>query len=368
MIAVLFLILGNIRAAIVTACVIPLSMLFTITGMVETRVSANLMSLGAIDFGIIVDGAVIIVENCLRLLADRAAPEGRSACRCGSACRPSSKARGEVIKPSLFGTLIIAVVYLPVLTLTGRRRQDVHADGADGADGAAGAAIFSMTFVPAAVAIFVTGKVLREGELLHAGAPSGCTCRCSAARSDYPVRVVVVAVAIVVASGIAATRMGGEFIPSLDEGDIAVAAIRIPGTSLTQSVDLQAALEKRVRQIRRSEGFFRTHRHRRGRDRPDAALDIGRLRHAEAARGMAGSGAGPSPTWSRRSSMPPTRFPGSSYEISQPIQLRVNELISGVRSDVGIKIFGDDLDILQGAAKQVEAAIHGIRGASGRED
>lgn len=360
-IVVLFLILGNIRAAIVTAMVIPLSMLFMITGMVEAKVSANLMSLGAIDFGIIVDGAVIIVENCLRLLGEEQRKRGRLL-SVGERFEAIHRGSREVIKPSLFGTTIIAVVYLPILTLTGVEGKMFTPMALTVLMALLGAAIFSVTFVPAAVAILVTGRVaenenafmrfakerylpLLEKTMLHKS------------------RVVVIALVFVVFSGLAATRMGGEFIPSLDEGDITVEAIRIPGTSLTQSVDMQLRLERAVGQLQ------------------EVATVFSKVGTAEIANDpMPPSSADtfvtlkPREQWSNPSKTKldvigeveraANTIPGTMYGMTQPIQMRFNELIAGVRSDVGVKIFGDDLDLLQGVAKQVNEAIKGVRGAT----
>lgn len=360
-VAVLFLILGNIRAALVVACVIPLSMAMTITGMVETRVSANLMSLGAIDFGIIVDGAVIIVENCLRMLAVAQREKG-GLLTISERLRAIRRGSSEVIKPSLFGTLIIAVVYLPVLTLTGVEGKMFTPMALTVLMALGAAVLFSITFVPAAVAIFVTGKV-SEHENLFMRLAKRAYLPLLRFAIDNRHAVAIMAAIIVVASGIAASRMGGEFIPSLDEGDVALASIRIPGTSLTQSLDLQKALEKRITQIPEVKAFFtRIGTAEIATDPMSPAQTDGYIMLK------------PRPEWPDPSK-PKSEvieaidkaaddIPGSAYEISQPIQFRVNELISGVRSDVGIKIFGDDLDILQGAAKQVEAAIRGIRGAS----
>ncbi len=360
-IAVLFLILGNIRAAIITACVIPLSMALTVTGMVEARVSANLMSLGAIDFGIIVDGAVIIVENCLRLLAEAQREKGRLLSlkeRMQTIRRGSS----EVIKPSLFGTLIIAVVYLPILTLTGVEGKMFAPMALTVLMALGAAALFSITFIPAATAIFVTGKVSEKENIFMRVAKRVYLPLLNTA-IEHRKAVALVAAAIVVVTAVTASRMGGEFIPSLDEGDVTMTTVRIPGTSLTQSVDLQIALENRVRKLPEVRDFFT------------------RIGTAEiAADAMAPSQADgyimlrprdewpdpakPKSTLIEEIERAASDIPGSSYEISQPIQLRVNELISGVRSDVGIKIFGDDFDILQGAAKQVQVAIQNIRGAT----
>ncbi|HEU4805449.1 MAG TPA: CusA/CzcA family heavy metal efflux RND transporter, partial [Nitrobacter sp.] len=268
----------------------------------------------------------------------------------------------EVIKPSLFGTMIIAVVYLPVLTLTGVEGKMFTPMALTVLMALLGAAIFSVTFVPAAVAIVVTGKVSEKENVFMRGAK-----RVYLPLLDGAIRyrhlVVSGAVVIVLASGIAATRMGGEFIPSLDEGDIAIAAIRIPGTSLTQSLDLQMALENRIRKIPEVKDFFaRTGTAEVATDAMPPSISDGyvMLKPREE---------WPDPSRPKSELVEEiedaaNEIPGSNYEISQPIQLRVNELISGIRSDVGIKIFGDDLDILQGAAKQVQAAITSIPGAT----
>ncbi|MGB3489397.1 MAG: CusA/CzcA family heavy metal efflux RND transporter [Xanthobacteraceae bacterium] len=360
-IVVLFLILGNIRAALITACIIPLSMAMTVTGMVETKVSANLMSLGAIDFGIIIDGAVIIVENCLRLLAEGQHKKGRLL-TLKERMRTIQAGASEVIKPSLFGTVIIAVVYLPILTLTGVEGKMFTPMALTVLMALAAAALFSITFVPAAVAIFVTGKVSEKENIFMRGAKRVYTPLLARA-IDFRKSVALIAAAFVLVMGFAATRMGGEFIPSLDEGDVALAAIRIPGTSLTQSLDLQIAIENRIKQLPEVKDFFtRTGTAEVATDAMAPSMSDGYIMLKPRAEW-------PDPKKPKAEVVEEIEkaaddIPGSNYEISQPIQLRVNELISGVRSDVGIKIFGDDLDILQGAAKQVQAAIQNIPGAT----
>ena len=361
-IAVLFLILGNLKAAFATALVIPLSMLFTISGMFENKVSANLMSLGAIDFGIIIDGAVIIVENCLRLLAHEQKARARLLTR-DERFETIVNGSREVIKPSLFGTLIIAVVYLPVLTLTGVEGKMFTPMALTVLFALLGASLLSMTFVPAAVALFVTGKISEKENWFMRGAR-----RIYEPMLDQAIRfrgVVAVAVAVlVVVSGYAATRMGGEFIPNLDEGDVAIQALRIPGTSLTQSLEMQQALEKRLKKIPEvKESFARTGTAEVATDPMPPSISDGYV------------------MLKPRSEWPDPKKPksrlvteieaaaeeiaGSGYEISQPIQLRFNELISGVRSDVGVKIFGDDLEVLAQLANQVQAVLQNIQGAAG---
>ncbi len=360
-IVVLFLILGNFRAAFVTACVIPLSMLFTITGMVENRISANLMSLGAIDFGIIIDGAVIVVENCLRLLADEQHRRGRLLTRTERFGTILGAAQ-EVIKPSLFGTLIIGVVYLPILTLTGVEGKMFTPMAITVLMALTAAAILSMTAVPAAVALFVTGRVSEKENLFMRGAQ-----RLYAPTLEHAIRlrfvIVGLAVLLVAVSGVAASRMGGEFIPSLDEGDIAMHAMRIPGTSLTQSAQMQEALEKAIKEF------------------PEVKEVAAKVGTAEVATDpMPPNVADNFIMLKPRSEWPdPKRpkadlvaaiekrvgeIPGNNYEFTQPIQMRFNELISGVRSDLGVKIFGDDLDTLLSIANKVQAIVQGVPGAA----
>ncbi|RXH38739.1 cation transporter [Bradyrhizobium nanningense] len=359
-IIVLFLILGNFRAALVTACVIPLSMAMTVTGMVETKVSANLMSLGAIDFGIIVDGAVIIVENCLRLR--RSAHEKGRLLNLKGRLETIRDGSAEVIKPSLFGTLIIAVVYLPVLTLTGVEGKMFTPMALTVLMALGAAALFSVTFVPAAVAIVVTGKVSEKENFFMRGAKRVYLPLLDRAIAFRGV-VAALAVLIVGASVFAATRMGGEFIPSLDEGDVALAAVRIPGTSLTQALDLQMALEKRIQRLPEVKEFFaRTGTAEVATDPMPPSISDGYIM-------LKPRSEWPDPEKPKAELVEEIEkaandIPGSNYEVSQPIQLRVNELISGVRSDVGIKIYGDDLDVLQGAAGKVQSVIQGIRGAT----
>jgi cobalt-zinc-cadmium resistance protein CzcA len=360
-VVVLFLILGNFRAAFVTACVIPLSMLITISGMVENRISANLMSLGAIDFGIIVDGAVIVVENCLRLLGEEQHRRGRVLTRLERFDTILAGAQ-EVIRPSLFGTLIIAVVYLPVLTLTGVEGKMFAPMALTVLMALGGAAILSMTLVPAAVALLVTGKVAEKENLFMRAAS-----RFYAPVLEGAIRlrhvIVGLAVLLVVVSGVAASRMGGEFIPSLDEGDIAVQALRIPGTSLTQSVQMQEVLDKallefpEVKEVAAKIGTA------------EIATDPMPPNIADTYVLLKPRGEWPDPDRPKANLVEAmekrlAEIPGNSYEFTQPIQMRFNELISGVRSDLGVKIFGDDLDTLLGIASKVQTILQGVPGAA----
>lgn len=361
-IAVLFLFLGNIRAALITAMVIPLSMLFTFTGMFSNKVSANLMSLGALDFGIIVDGAVVIVENAIRRLAHAQQRHGRMLTRAERFHEVFAAAR-EARRPLIYGQLIIMVVYLPIFALTGVEGKMFHPMAFTVVIALLGAMILSVTFVPAAIALFVTGKVKEEDGLVM-----------RMARQRYaPVLAWVLgrrklafaaAATLVVLSGLMASRMGSEFIPSLSEGDFALQALRVPGTSLSQSVDMQQRLEQaiiaRVPEVERV--FARTGTAEIASDPmpPNISDAYVMLRPRE----QWGDPGKPRDELIAEVQRAAASVPGSNYELSQPIQLRFNELISGVRSDVAVKLFGDDMDVLNRTAAQIASSLQGVPGAS----
>ena len=359
-IVVLFLLLGNVRAALITAAVIPITMLMTITGMVRGGVSGNLMSLGALDFGLIVDGAVIIVENCLRRFGEAQHRLGRLLDR-EERFKLAATATSEVIRPSLFGMLIIALVYVPIFALTGVEGKMFHPMAITVVMALTAALILSLTFVPAAVALFVTGKVEEKESRLM-----GWARRLYAPALDKAMRLrtafVAGAVALVLISGFAASRMGSEFIPNLDEGDIALHALRIPGTSLSQAVAMQATLEARIKQF------------------PEVDRVVAKIGTAEVATDpMPPSVADTFIIMKDRADWPDPRkpkaqlvremqaaveqIPGNNYEFTQPIQMRFNELLSGVRADVAVKVFGDDLDSLLEVGEQIEGIAAGVAGA-----
>ena len=360
-IVVLFLILGNFRAAIATACVIPLSMLFTITGMLENRISANLMSLGAIDFGIIVDGAVIIVENCLRLLAVEQKRLGRVLSQEERFATILAGSR-EVIRPSLFGTFIIAAVYLPILTLSGVEGKMFTPMALTVLMALTGASILSLTFVPAAVALLVTGRISERENLFMRGARAVYLPLLDASlQSKFG--VVSIAVLLVAVCGLAAAGMGGEFIPSLDEGDASMEVLRIPGTSLTQAVEMQEMLEKRLLTLPEvMDVFARTGAAEIATDpvAPSATDGYVMLKPRQQ---------WPDPAKSKAAIVSEIQdamddVPGNLTTLSQPIQQRMNETVAGIRTDVGVKIFGDDLEVLLQLASQVQAILQKVEGAA----
>ncbi len=361
-IAILFLFLGNIRAAIITAMVIPLSMLFTFTGMFTYKVSANLMSLGALDFGIIVDGAVVIVENAIRRLAHAQQHHGRMLTRSERLHEVFAASR-EARRALIFGQLIIMVVYLPIFALTGVEGKMFHPMAFTVVIALFGAMILSVTFVPAAIALFITGKVKEEENFVMRAARKGYEPVLGWVMGNRTA-VFTGAVTLVVLSGVLAGRMGSEFIPSLSEGDFALQALRVPGTSLTQSVEMQARLEKRlVEKVPEIERVFaRT-------GTAEIASDPMPPNISDAYVMLKPKDQWPDPDKSREELIADLQrvsaeVPGSNYELSQPIQLRFNELISGVRSDVAVKVFGDDMGVLNSTAAEIAETLEKVEGAS----
>jgi len=361
-VAVLFLFLGNIRAALITAMVIPLAMLFTFTGMFTNKVSANLMSLGALDFGIIVDGAVVIVENAIRRLAHAQQRHGRLLTRSERLHEVFAAAK-EARRALIFGQLIIMVVYLPIFALTGVAGKMFHPMAFTVVIALLGAMILSVTFVPAAIALFVTGKVKEEENLVMRSARRAYAPVLDWVMAHRPL-VFGLAVLTIVASGVVASRMGSEFIPSLSEGDFAQQALRVPGTSLTQSVQMQQQLEKtlmaQVPEIERV--FART-------GTAEIASDPMPPNISDSYVMLKPKDQWPDPKKSRDALIADIQrasaiVPGSAYELSQPIQLRFNELISGVRSDVAVKVFGDDMAVLNATAGEIAETLQRLGGAS----
>jgi cobalt-zinc-cadmium resistance protein CzcA len=359
-IAVLFVFLGNLRAAIIAALVIPLSMLFTFTGMVTWKVSANLMSLGALDFGIIIDGAVVIVESCVRRLSQAQARLGRPLTRAErfDAVFAASK---ESRRALVFGQLIIMVVYLPIFALTGVEGKMFHPMALTVVMALLGAMILSITFVPAAVALGIGARVSEKESRVMTWARRRYAPALDAALRNTTV-IAVFAGVVVLFSLAVGTRLGTEFIPNLDEGDIALHAMRIPGTSLTQSVAMQAALETRiltVPEVRRVFSKIGT---------AEIATDPMPPNVADTFVMLKPQDQWPAPRRTRAEVLAAVQavvatVPGNNYEFTQPIQMRFNELLSGVRSDVAVKVFGDEMDKLDAAAAGIAAALRNVRGA-----
>jgi cobalt-zinc-cadmium resistance protein CzcA len=359
-IAVLFALLGNLRAALATTLVIPLAMLLTITGMVETRVSGNLMSLGALDFGLIVDGAVIIVENCLRRLA--AAQAGGGPLPLADRLTVVREATTEVIRPSLFGLFIILIVYLPIFALSGVEGKMFHPMALTVSLALTAALVLSVTFVPAAVAVLVRGKVAaHENVVVRAAKRIYEPLLRGALR--HSVTTVAAALLLVALGGALATRMGSEFIPSLDEGDIALHALRIPGTGIEQAIGMQLQLDSRIAQFAEVDRVFAKL------GTADIATDPMPPSVADTYVILKERELWPDPRKSkdelvREIEEAAARVPGNNYEFTQPIEMRFNELISGVRADVAVKVYGDDLDTLLALGDDIQAVLAGVPGGA----
>ena len=358
-IVVLFVLLGNMQAAFIVALVIPLSMLFAITGMASNKVSGNLMSLGAIDFGLIVDGAVIVVENTLRRL-------GLAQQRLGRLLTIEERlnevviSTREVFKPAVFGVFIIMLVYLPIFALSGVEGKMFHPMAFTVVAALLGALIFSVTFVPAAVAILVRGKVKEKenGLMLFAHKLYQPLLNLSL---KIPVIMVTVAAVFVVYSASQITKLGTEFLPQLDEHDMAIHALRIPGTGLEQAIGMQKQLEGEISEFSEVETVFAKI------GTPEIATDPMPPNVADTFVMLKPREQWPDPTKPKdvlidEIRMAIDKVPGNKYELTQPIEMRFNELIAGVRSDVAIRIYGDDLDTLAVLGANVETLLRQVDG------
>lgn len=361
-IVILFVFLGNIRAAIITAMVIPLAMLFTFTGMVTYNVSANLMSLGALDFGIIIDGAVVIVENCVRRLA-HAQEHHKRELSLNERFHEVFAAAKEARRPLLFGQLIIMVVYLPIFALGGVEGKMFHPMAFAVVAALVGAMILSITFIPAAVALFIGKRVAEKENRLMTIAKTAYAPMLERVFRNAPL-VVTAAIVLVILSGLLVTRLGSEFIPSLSEGDLSIQPIRIPGTSLSQSLEMQKKIETGLKakfpEIDRV--FARTGTAEIASDPMPPNISDGYIM-------LKPESDWPAPHRTRPQLVEAIqeeaeKYAGNAYEFSQPIQLRFNELISGVRSDVAVKIFGDDMDVLANTGKEIAEVLQKIPGAA----
>jgi len=360
-IVVLFILLGNVRAALITACVIPLSMLFAVSGMVANKVSGNLMSLGAIDFGIIVDGAVIVVENALRRLGIAQQRLGRVLTTKERLIEVTHSTR-EVFNPAVFGVLIIMLVYLPIFALSGVEGKMFHPMAFTVVAALLGALIFSVTFVPAAIAIFVRGNIKHgENRIMRA------------ARKVYqpvlrqtlklPVVIILLGFGLFAVSMFQASRMGTEFLPQLDEGDIAMQALRIPGTGLQQSIAMQKDVESVVSRFDEVKLVFSKI------GTPDVATDPMPPSVADTIIILKEREDWLNPEKTKEQLVAEIRtavqeLPGNKYEFTQPIEMRFNELIAGVRADLGVRIYGDDLQTLKRLGDSAAAVIRTVDGAA----
>ena len=360
-IAVLFLLLGNLRAALITALVIPITMMMTATGMLQAGISANLMSLGALDFGLIVDGAVIVTENCLRRLAERQHHEGRLL-DLRERIEEVMLASRQMVQPAVFGQAIIIIVYLPLLSFTGVEGKMFEPMAMTVIIALIAAFILSLTFIPAMIAMCITGKVEEKENRLIASTKS-----VYAPVLEWglkrPKIVALAAIVFFLFSLVIGLRLGQEFIPTLDEKDIAMHAMRIPSTGITQSTAMQLQVEKAVSAL------------------PEVAFVYAKTGTAEMAADPMPPNVSdtfiilkPKDQWPDKGmdkagfiaklEQAVSRVPGNNYEFTQPIQMRFNELIAGVRSDVAVKIYGDDFAVMNDTAGEIASALRSIEGAA----
>lgn len=360
-VVILFLLLGNIRAALITALVIPVTMMMTATGMLKAGISANLMSLGALDFGLIVDGAVIVTENCLRRLAERQHHEGRLL-SLKERMEEVLEASRQMVQPAVFGQAIIITVYLPLLTFSGVEGKMFEPMAMTVIIALIAAFVLSITFVPAMIAMCITGRVEEKESRIISKAKSGYAPMLNWSL-NRPKVVVLAAVIFFVFSLLVGSRLGQEFIPSLDEKDIAMHAMRIPSTGISESTAMQLQVEKAVSAL------------------PEVAFVYSKTGTAEMAADPMPPNVSdtfiilkPHDEWPDQS-MTKADFleklakavgqvPGNNYEYTQPIQMRFNELISGVRSDVAVKVYGDDFKTMTETANKIASVLRSVEGAA----
>ncbi|MET4898331.1 CusA/CzcA family heavy metal efflux RND transporter [Sphingomonadaceae bacterium jetA1] len=359
-VVVLFLLLGNVRAALIAALVIPITMMMTGFGMLRLGVSANLMSLGALDFGLIVDGAVIIVENALRRLAERQHGAGRMLSLPERLATVAAAAR-EMIRPSVYGQAIIVLVYLPLLTLTGVEGKTFVPMALTVILALGFAFVLSVTFVPAMIAIGLSGSVEEKDGRIVSWLKRRYAPGLDRAM-QRPTITIGAGVASLAVAALAFSSLGQVFLPQLDEGDLLIQALRIPATSIEQSQAMQAPIERMIAK------------------QPEVRLVFSKTGTAELASDPMPPNATdmfvilkPRDQWPdpgldkaalvERLETRLARFPGNAYEITQPIQMRFNELIAGVRGDIAVKVFGDDFATMNRTAAQIAGVLRGTRGA-----
>lgn len=360
-IAVLFLLLGNIRAAFITALVIPVAMLMTAAGMLQSRISANLMSLGALDFGLIVDGAVIITENTLRHLAERQTAL-RRALSVPERLTTVREAAEEMIAPSVYGQAIIILVYVPLLTFSGVEGKMFEPMALTVILALLAAFVLSLTLVPALIAICVTGRV-READSAPVRHLKSAYAPLLARTLKRPIPVIAGALMLFLAAMTLLSQLGQEFIPTLDEKNIAMHALRIPSTSLSQSQSMQLQVEKAIGTLPQVDFVFSKT------GTAEVASDPMPPNASDTFIILKPQNQWPDPNLGkeallRQLEQAVRELPGNTYEFTQPIQMRFNELLAGVRGDLAVKIFGDNFDALLRSANQVAAILRAINGAT----
>ena len=354
-VAVLLLLLGNLKGGLIVASAIPLSMLFAFTGMVQAGISGNLMSLGAIDFGLIVDGSVVMVENILRNLAGRtSAPADR--------LRAIGTAAKEVSRPVVFAVSIILIVYVPILTLTGIEGKMFRPMAWTVVFAVTGSLLLALTLVPVLCSLAFRGTI-REGETWLLRLAHRAYQPALAWAMDRPRTVGLLAMGIFAASLGGAAWLGAEFVPRLDEGDLVIQASRLPSVSLTQSLASTTQIEKALLPFPE----VRTVVSRTG--SPEVATDVMGIDLTDVfvilkPRGEWRRGMTREKLVAQMHQALEKEVPGNVFGFTQPIEMRFNELVAGAKSDLAVKLFGDDLEVLSTKGRELAVLLAKIPGAA----
>jgi len=354
-IAVLFMCLGNLRAGLIVAAAIPLSMLFAFNLMLQAGIAGSLMSLGAIDFGLIVDSSVIMVENSVRRLAED--KSGRSKLEI------VREAAIEVRKPTLFGELIIMIVYLPILALEGMEGKLFRPMALTVIFALVGSMVLSLTLMPVLASLLLPRHINERENLVMRGLR-----RIYAPVLDWALRhrgLVLAGAVLGLGNGVfLATQLGSEFVPKLQEGTIVINTVRLAGVSLEESARYGTRVEKallakfgnEIEHIWTRTGTPEVATDPMGIEVSDVFITlkpVSEWRHAEDQRGL---------VTAMQNEL--ARLPGMRAAFTQPIEMRVNEMVAGIRSDIGVKLFGDDLELLKTKAREIEKVVKGIPGAT----
>jgi heavy metal efflux system protein len=353
-IAVLFILLGNLRAGLIVAAAIPLSMLFAFDLMMRAGITGSLMSLGAIDFGLIVDGSVIMIENSVRRIAEDGGNRSRVEIVRGAA--------SEVLRPAMFGGLIIMLVYLPILALEGVEGKMFRPMALTVIFALLGSMLFSLTVMPVLASFVLPRKITeQENRLIRFAKRMYRPALAAALRRR--VFVIGVSVALLIGTALLATRLGSEFIPRLNEGALVINTVRLAGVSVDESVRYGTQIERRLlekfpNEIERV--WTRT-------GTAEVATDPMGLELSDVFITLT-----PPEEWKRASDQAQLvaemeeeleGLPGTRVSFTQPIEMRVNEMVAGVRTDLGIKLFGDNLELLRRKASDIERVVRGVEGA-----
>lgn len=360
-ILVLFIMLDNFRAALVTATVIPLTMLLLGVGMYVGKISANLMSLGALDFGLIADGAIIVTENCLRRLSQRQTALGR-VLTLEERLTTVIDSAVEMRRPTVYGQAIIILVYVPILTFSGVEGKMFYPMAMTVIMALASEFVLSLTFFPAMIAIALSGRV-RESENVVVSVLKNAYEPVLKWAMAAPLKPIAIGAGAFVFSALLYLTLGEEFVPTLDEKNLAMQANRIPSASLTQAQAMQFEIERALQSFPEVDYVFSKT------GTAEIATDPMPPNLTDTFIMLKPRENWPDPHLEKAALIEKmekrlAQLPGNAYEFSQPIQLRFNELLAGVRGDIAVKVFGDDFDVMLKAANQISGILNSVKGAT----